>query len=127
MADEKKILVVDDEPDCVEFVSEVIEDMGGYTVVTACDGQEGVEKAKAEMPVLIVMDVNMPRKDGHTAFQEIKQDDATKDIPVIMLSSLSALGDFIRQTPMVVRPQYFLDKPIAPAKLAEMIEKVLKG
>ncbi|OGV78640.1 MAG: hypothetical protein A3K19_31960 [Lentisphaerae bacterium RIFOXYB12_FULL_65_16] len=127
MADSKKILIVDDETDCVEFLAAVVESMGGYDVVTAGNGEEAIAKAKSEKPALILMDVNMPKKDGHTAFQELRKGPDTTAIPVIMLSSIAALGDFTRQNPMAVRPKHFLDKPVEPDRLVKLMKQVLSG
>lgn len=122
-----KILAVDDEADCLEFVAAVVEDMDDCELVTASNGQEGIDTAKAEKPDLIIMDVMMPQKDGYTAFSELKQDPEMKDTPIVMFSSMTDLGEYVRYNPMPVKPNLFLDKPIDPAKLAEMVTKVLKA
>ena len=66
-----KILTVDDEPD-VRRLIEIKLKKAGFEVITAADGEEGVEKAKAENPDLILMDVMMPKMDGYTAVEKIK-------------------------------------------------------
>jgi len=125
MAEMKKVLVVDDEKESVEFVSEVLADLGGCEVLKAYDGEAAVSVAHESMPDLIIMDVNMPKKDGYTAFTELQQDESTAGIPVIILSSLAAFGEFVSMNPDVLKPRLFLDKPIEPAKLTEMVEHVL--
>jgi len=121
----KKILVVDDEQDSIDFVTAVIEDLGGYQVMSAVNGEEAVELTRREMPALVIMDVNMPKKDGYTAFTELQEDPRTSAIPVIMLSSLTDFGEYVTMNPDVKRPRLFLDKPIAPERLAEMIGTVV--
>jgi CheY-like chemotaxis protein len=123
----KKILIVDDEEDAVEFVASVVESMGDYEILKATDGEQAVETARRELPALIITDVNMPVKDGYTAFVELQQDKVTKGIPVIMLSSLAALGEYVTMNPAVAQPKLFLDKPIDPDSLAAMIRRVLKS
>jgi len=122
-----KILIVDDQPETIDFVTSIIEDMGDYTVLSAPDGEEGVLKARAEVPDLIILDVMMPKKDGYTAFCELKQDEKTSRIPVIMFSSLSELGEMVRAQALslTVTPELFVDKPIKPALLKELIHRVL--
>jgi CheY-like chemotaxis protein len=122
-----KILIVDDQPETIDFVTSIIEDMGDYTVLSARDGEEGVLKARAEVPDLIILDVMMPKKDGYTAFCELKQDEKTSRIPVIMFSSLSELGEMVRAQALslTVTPELFVDKPIKPALLKELIHRVL--
>jgi CheY-like chemotaxis protein len=125
---QKKILVVDDEPDTIAFVSSVIEEMGGYSVLSATNGDEALQKARTEFPDLIILDVIMPKKDGFTTFCELKQDDKTVDIPIIMLSGLHEMGDMVRAgaMPIDAKPELFIDKPIEPIKLKNLIDEVLK-
>lgn len=82
----KKILVVDDSPTerfaMIEFLS-----ANGFTVVTAENGEAGIEAAKRELPDLILMDVVMPGINGYQATRTISRDDQTKDIPVIMCTT----------------------------------------
>jgi len=122
----QKILVVDDEPDTIEYVTAIIEDMGDYQVLSASNGEEAVEKAEAELPDLIILDVMMPKKDGYAAFTELQEEESTKNIPVIMLSSLAALGEYLRG-PVEVRPKLFVDKPIEPEKLERIITRILES
>lgn len=119
------ILVVDDEQDCRDFVTAVLEDAGDYEILTASNGEEAVAIAKARHPALIIMDVHMPKKDGYSAFKEIKTHPPTAPTPVIMLSSLSEFGEQMRFNTDLERPRLFLDKPINPESLKEMILKVL--
>jgi len=125
---QKKILVVDDEPATIAFVSSVIEDMGDYSVLSASNGDEALQIARTEFPDLIILDIIMPKKDGYTTFCELKQDDKTVDIPIIMLSALHEMGDMVRADaiPIDARPELFIDKPIEPIKLMSLIDEVLK-
>ncbi len=82
----KKILIVDDEPNIRLLVSNMLGK--DYTVLKASNGAEAVEIARAQKPDLILMDVMMPRVDGYTACSTLKTDQATKDIPVVMLTGL---------------------------------------
>ena len=126
----KKILVVDDEPDAVEFVTEIFSDLEGVSVISAADGVEGLEKAKTEGPDLIILDVQMPRKDGFSMFSDLKQDPVTKDIPVIMLTgvtarmglkfSAEAMGEY-----MGAAPEAYIEKPIDPGALLQAAKKIL--
>ena len=124
--EQKKILVVDDEASTIAFVSSVIEDMGDFKVLSALNGDEAVKIAQKELPDLIFLDVIMPKKDGFTTFCELKQDERTKDIPIIMLSGLHEMGDMVRggALPLDARPEIFVDKPIEPDKLKNVIEEV---
>jgi DNA-binding response OmpR family regulator len=89
--DRKKILLVDDSS-TVLLMERMILSKNEYDVVTARDGQEGVEKARAEKPDLILMDVVMPRMDGFEACRKLREQDETKAIPVIMVTTRGELG-----------------------------------
>ncbi len=82
----KKILVVDDSPTERHVLVELLT-KNGYQVVTAENGEEGIEKAKSELPDLILMDVVMPGLNGYQATRTLTRDEATKNIPVIVCTS----------------------------------------
>ena len=83
-----KILVVEDEEILLTALSEELK-QEGFTVVGARDGVEGVEKSLSEKPDLILLDLVMPRLDGIGALRQMKENPATKDIPVVILTNLS--------------------------------------
>lgn len=87
----KKILLVDDSS-TVLLMERMILAKSAYDVVTARDGQEGVEKARAEKPDLILMDVVMPRMDGFEACRKLREHEATAAIPVIMVTTRGELA-----------------------------------
>lgn len=87
-----KILVVDDEPDYVSTIQCRLE-WCHYEVITAADGQEGLEKAVNEKPDLILLDTSMPVMDGHEMLERLRKNPDLKDIPVIMVTALCEPGD----------------------------------
>ena len=87
----KKILLVDDSS-TVLLMERMILSKYAYDVVTAKDGAEGVEKAIAERPDLILMDVVMPRMDGFEACRRIREQEDTREIPVIMVTTRGELA-----------------------------------
>ena len=82
----KKILVVDDSPTERHLLTELLT-KNGYQVITAESGEESIEKAKTEMPDLVLMDVVMPGLNGFQATRTLTRDDATKHIPIIVCTS----------------------------------------
>ena len=82
----KTILVVDDSPTERHVLSELLT-QNGYQVITAENGEEGVEKAKSEQPDLILMDVVMPGLNGYQATRTLTREESTKDIPIIVCTS----------------------------------------
>ena len=89
MTDKKLILLVDDDPDFVEAVRVIVEN-GGYEVVVAYDGQEGLEAVAERKPDLIVLDVMMPVMNGHEACAQLKGSEETAEIPIILLTAVAA-------------------------------------
>jgi two-component system alkaline phosphatase synthesis response regulator PhoP len=119
-----KILVVDDE----RYILHILDfSLGaeGYEVITAGDGEQAVERTKADRPDLVVMDIMMPRMDGFEACRIIKSDPETRDIPVIMLTAKGREVD--RKRGMDAGADEYLTKPFSPAKLIERVEGVLNS
>lgn len=81
----KTILVVDDEQEILDLTKRRLEKWG-YQVITACDGEQGLERALGHKPDLILLDITMPKKNGFALLEELKKKEATRLIPVIMLS-----------------------------------------
>jgi CheY-like chemotaxis protein len=84
----KKILLVDDSSTVV-LMERMLLGKAAYDIVVAVDGVDAVEKAKAEQPDLILMDLVMPRLDGFGAVQAIRKDPATREIPIIVVTTKS--------------------------------------
>jgi CheY-like chemotaxis protein len=89
------ILVVEDEADLASLV-EVNLELAGYTVALAADGVEALQALQGELPDAVLLDVMMPRIDGWSVLQEIKEEERTRDLPVVMLTALSEERDLIR-------------------------------
>ena len=130
MSDEKKVLIVDDEPDAIEIVESILSDIGGITTFSASDGNSGLEKAKEIKPDLIILDGQMPGKSGFDMFDDLNRREDTKDIPVIMLTGIrektgigfsgEAMGDYYGKEPAA-----YIEKPVDAEKLQETASKLL--
>jgi two-component system, OmpR family, alkaline phosphatase synthesis response regulator PhoP len=90
--DKKKILIVDDEPDILFMLQSRLE-AHEYDVVIASNGEEALEKARAENPDIILLDVMMPPPNGFQVCRTLKDDPAYKHIPVIMLTAKTTESD----------------------------------
>ncbi len=113
-----KILAVDDTLTDLQKIKQIIE-RAGHRVITAKDGAEALEKAIAEQPDMIFMDIVMPRMDGFKATRAIKSQDTTSHIPVILVSTKSKPEDVElakRQGALML-----ISKPISPAQIIEQI------
>jgi len=89
------VLVVDDNPQNLELLLAYLEDVDCKTV-SAAEGAEAVDKAKQILPDLILLDVMMPKMSGFEVCKRLKNDPRTTDIPIIMVTALSELGDIER-------------------------------
>ena len=83
----KKVLVVDDSRTALMMEREILEKATPYHCVTASNGREAVEKAKQERPDLILMDVVMPRMNGFEACKLIRQEQITRNIPIVLVTT----------------------------------------
>lgn len=119
---EPLILVAEDERDIRDLIVFTLE-LSGFRVVQVANGAEAVKKATEIKPDLILMDVRMPKMTGYEACQALKQQEATKDIPVIFLSAKGQEAEINTGLEMGA-DDYFL-KPFAPDELSERVNKVL--
>ena len=88
----EKILVVEDNPLNMELITDILES-NSYCVVQAMSGSEAIELAKSECPALILMDIQLPGLDGLTITGVLKDDPATRSIPVVALTAHAMRGD----------------------------------
>jgi two-component system, OmpR family, alkaline phosphatase synthesis response regulator PhoP len=120
----KKILAVDDERHIVRLVEiNLIKD--GYQVVTASNGRQALEKVAAEKPDLIIMDVMMPEMDGFAALQELKNNPATANIPVIMLTAKAQDADVFQGWKSGA--DLYLTKPFNPKELLTFVRRIFQS
>jgi len=128
MAEKKKILLVDDDPDFVEAVKVIVES-GGYEVKVAYDGKEGLEAVAEEKPDLIVLDVMMPVMNGHQACAELKANKETAKIPIILLTAVAervTTSTYTHRDMLESEAEDYMPKPVEPAELLELIKSWLK-
>jgi len=114
------ILVVDDEAS-IRRILETRLSMIGYTVVTACDGQEALEAFRNSPPDLVVLDVMMPKLDGYGVCQELRKE---SDVPIVMLTALGDVAD--RITGLELGADDYVVKPFSPKELEARIRCVLR-
>ncbi len=125
----KKVLIVDDEPEAIDFASAVLEE-NGYLAISAEDGIEGMEKVRAEKPDLVLLDIMMPGKGGIAMYGDLRKDEETKDIPVIIITGVARGQRFeesmMRKDPHIPLPDGYIEKPMKPEGLLRLVEKLLK-
>lgn len=119
-----RILIAEDERDIRELVAISLRGLGGFDVTQAANGIEAVERARAEHPDLILMDVRMPKMTGYEACRQLKESAETQDIPIVFLSAKGQESE-IQQGLTVGAVQYIL-KPFAPDELVKEVRSLLK-
>jgi two-component system alkaline phosphatase synthesis response regulator PhoP len=128
MAEKKKILLIDDDPDFVEAVKVIVEN-AGYDVRVAYDGAEGLEAVAQEKPDLIVLDVMMPVMNGHEACAKLKADPQTAKIPIILLTAVAdrvTTSTYTHRDMLESEAEDYMPKPVEPAELLSLIKGWLK-
>ena len=119
----RKILVVEDNEKNLILIRDILR-YHGYDVYEACNGEEGIRKAKECVPDLILMDIQMPVMDGFTALKALKEMPETKNIKVIALTSFAMAGD--RGKIMQAGFDDYISKPIDTRQLPEMVKRYLE-
>ncbi len=125
MNEKNMILIIDDDRDYVRFL-ELFLDGHGYRTIAAHDGQEGLKRARAEKPDLILLDITMPEKSGVRFYREIRQDPEIGSTPVVMITGVTLdFRKFIHTRSQVPAPDGYLPKPVDRQKLLDIISQLL--
>jgi len=121
-SERSRVLVVDDYADAREMYSEYLQ-FSGFDVVQAANGMEALERAVADHPDIILMDLSLPVMDGWEATRRLKADDRTANIPVVALTGHALAG--ISEGALRAGCDAFVTKPCLPEDLVREIRKVL--
>lgn len=119
--DKQKILIADDEPGIRLIVSRILEKE--YMVLEAADGEEAIDIAKEQQPVLVLMDLMMPKMDGYAACSTIKSDQATKGIPVVILTAVG--HELNKKYAEEMGADGYITKPFTRESLLEEMRRLL--
>ena len=119
---DKTVLVVDDEPSILEVVN-ILLSSEGYTVLTASNGEEGLQKIREHKPDIVIMDVMMPKMSGFMVTKVVQKDPELKDIPILLLTATSQMAGGIQ---LEMPTPYRLTKPFQPEELIKKIKTILK-
>ena len=125
MSDKKKILIVDDEPDVVHYLTVLLEN-NGFAAVGAIDGRDGFDKAGSEHPDLIVLDISMPKESGIKMFRNLHDTKELSGIPVVMLTGVSREFErFISTRKLVDPPAAYFEKPVDDKELLQKVRELV--
>jgi DNA-binding response OmpR family regulator len=120
--DARTVLIADDDEDILELVSFRLE-RAGYEVVTARDGAAALAAAQERLPDLAVLDVMIPGLNGYEVTQRLRADDATRDIPVILLTARVQEADVNRG--FDAGADDYLRKPFSPQELRARVQAIM--
>lgn len=121
MNSQKTILVVEDEQSLREAIMDILQ-TENFSALEAKNGREGVEIALSKHPDLILLDLVMPEMDGMTAFKKIRQDAWGANVPVIILTNLSATSEDLVDNMVTFKPAFYLVK--SDWKIHDVIDKI---
>ncbi|MHA1271475.1 MAG: response regulator [Candidatus Helarchaeota archaeon] len=116
------ILVVDDEPDTVKLAQRLLE-MEGFDVIVAYDGEEALEKIYNEKPILVLLDIKIPKIDGYEVCSRIKKDPNFKDTIIIMFTAKVFEKD--KNKGLEVGADEYITKPFSGEDLINLIKKLI--
>jgi PleD family two-component response regulator len=123
---EKKVLVIDEDMDCINEVKNIIERyIPEFVVLSSTSGKDGIMIAKKETPDVILLNIKMMEMDGEKICEVIKKDSATNSIPIIFLVSYN-IGEFYRLNALSVGGDAFISTPIKKEELISQIRSMTK-
>ncbi|ROL61381.1 response regulator [Bacteroidetes/Chlorobi group bacterium ChocPot_Mid] len=122
----KKILIVDDEPDVVSYLNAFLND-NGFDTISAKNGKECFAIAKSEKPDLITLDITMPEESGVRAFRNLKECKETKNIPVIIITGVTTdFQEFLGSRKNIEPPAAYFEKPIDRNDFLKKVLEIFK-
>jgi CheY-like chemotaxis protein len=116
------VLVVDDDPFIRKLIATTLEDVAEFELHEAADGLEALEVAERERPTLVFLDVDMPRLDGIVACRKLRENPATSEITIVMLTA--AHGDNVERSAEEAGADLFLTKPFSPLDLLRLVDRL---
>jgi DNA-binding response OmpR family regulator len=118
----KHILCIEDEPEMIDLIRLIL-GRRGFEVVGAAGGKEGLEKMQQELPDMVLLDLMMPDMDGWEVYQQMKADEKTKDIPVIVVTAKAQSIDKVLGL-HIAKVDDYIAKPFSPQELLNSVDKV---
>ena len=119
----RKIVYIEDDPEMIDLV-ELILNRHGFDVKGAHGGRQGIDTVKQEAPDLILLDLMMPDLDGWDVYQQLKANDETKDIPVIVVTAKAQSIDKVLGL-HIAKVDDYISKPFRPQELLDSVDKIL--
>ena len=121
----RTVLIVDDDPFIRRLIATTLEDVAGYELIEASDGEEACEVAASALPSLGFLDIDMPRLNGIEACRRMRADDSTADATIVMLTAVAGADEERRAEE--AGADLFLTKPFSPLELLRLVHDRLAG
>ena len=122
MASPKTVLLAEDEPNIAESLKFLLEH-AGYVVSVATDGQQALDHALNHQPDVLVLDVMLPKLDGHEVARRLRADERAKNLPILVLTAKSQDKD--RETALDCGADLFITKPFANSEIIEAVNRIV--
>ena len=119
----KRILCIEDEPEMIDLIRLIL-GRRGFEVLGAAGGKEGLEKVRQDPPDLVLLDLMMPDMDGWEVYQQMKADEKTKNIPVIVVTAKAQSIDKVLGL-HIAKVDDYIAKPFSPQDLLNSVDKVI--
>ena len=119
----KRLVYVEDEREMIDLVRLIL-GRRGFEVIGATGGRDGLETIRRELPDLVLLDLMMPDMDGWDVYQQMKADEATRNIPVVVVTAKAQSIDKVLGL-HIAKVDDYISKPFSPQELTESVEKVL--
>jgi CheY-like chemotaxis protein len=116
------VLIVDDDQFIRKLIATTLEDVSEFELHEAADGLEALEVARRERPSLVFLDVDMPRLNGIEACRQLREDAASRDVTIVMLTA--AHGDHVESDAEQAGADLFLTKPFSPLDLLRLVDQL---
>jgi DNA-binding response OmpR family regulator len=119
----KRLVYIEDEPEMIDLVRLIL-NRRGYEVLGASGGYQGLEMIRQELPDLVLLDLMMPDMDGWDVYQQMKSDELTRYIPVIVVTAKAQSIDKVLGL-HIAKVEDYISKPFSPQELMDSVERVL--
>jgi len=123
MDKKRRVVYVEDEQEMIDLVRLIL-NRRGFEIIGANGGREGLETIRQSLPDLVLLDLMMPDMDGWDVYQQMKADEATQKIPVIVVTAKAQSIDKVLGL-HIAKVDDYISKPFSPQELVESVEKVL--
>jgi two-component system, OmpR family, response regulator VicR len=123
METKRRVVYIEDEPEMIDLVRLIL-NRRGYEIIGANGGREGLDLVRAQTPDLVLLDLMMPDMDGWDVYQQMKADEHTQNIPVIVVTAKAQSIDKVLGL-HIAKVDDYISKPFSPQELVDSVEKVI--